>query len=80
MKSTRLSLPFPITELSAGGDGPARNSIEGTIFRGHFERGKPITQSVLAEIQRVVHFHELDVEAARAEGRELTYLCFGRAG
>lgn len=32
---------FAITELDPGGDGPARAAIEGTIFRGHFERGGP---------------------------------------
>ena len=36
---------FHITELDPGGDGPARSSIEGTIYRGHFERGgQPIAR------------------------------------
>ena len=73
--------PFPIDELAPGADGPARTSIEGTIFRGHFERGgEPIAEGVAAEVRRVVHFSELDVGARRAEDGELTYLCFGRPG
>lgn len=70
--------PFAIVELAAE---PARTSMEGTIFRGHFERGgQPIGDPVVADVQRVVHFRELDSDAARAEDRELAYLCFGRAG
>lgn len=73
--------PFPIAELAPRADGPARTSIEGTIFRGHFERrGKPIAEGVVTEVHRVVHFSELDIGAKRTEDRELTYLCFGRAG
>ncbi len=67
--------------LDDAGDGPGRTSIEGTIFRGHFERGgEPIAEGVFAEVHRVVHFSELDVGAKRSEDRELTYLCFGRPG
>jgi hypothetical protein len=73
--------PFPIVELDPDADGPGRTSIEGTIFRGHFERGgEPIAEDVVAEVHRVVHFSELDENAKRSEVRELTYLCFGRPG
>ena len=78
---TFVPQPFPIAELAPRADGPARTSIEGTIFRGHFERGgEPIAEGVVTEVHRVVHFSELDVGAKRTEDRELTYLCFGRAG
>ncbi len=78
---TFVPKPFPITELAPHADGPGRTSIEGTIFRGHFERGgEPIAEGVFAEVHRVVHFSELDVGAKRSEDRELTYLCFGRPG
>src|SRR6266508_1040805 len=73
--------PFPIAELAPRADGPARTSIKGTIFRGHFERGgEPIAEGVVAEVRGVVHFSELDVGAKRSEDRQLTYLCFGRPG
>jgi hypothetical protein len=72
---------FPITELDPRGGGPARSSIEGTIFRGHFERGgEEITGLVTAEVHNVVYFAELDMQARHSADRKLTYLCFGRAG
>jgi hypothetical protein len=72
--------PFPIVELDSRADGPARTSIDGTIFRGHFERGGvSIAEGVVAEVRRVVHFSELDIGATRPQDPELTYLCFGRA-
>lgn len=72
---TFVPQPFPIAELAPRADGPARTSIEGTIFRGHFERrGKPIAEGVVTEVHRVVHFSELDVGAKRTEDQELTYL------
>lgn len=72
---------FPITELDPSGDGPARSSIEGTIYSGHFERGgRPIARGTVAEVHNVVYFNELDVEADHTADRGLTYLCFGRAG
>ena len=71
---------FHITELDPGGDGPARSSVEGTIYRGHFERGgQPIARAV-AEVRRVVYFKELDVAAGHMADQKLTYICFGRAG
>jgi hypothetical protein len=72
---------FHITELDPGGDVPARSSVEGTIFRGHFERGgRPIADGAVAEVRNVVYFNELDVGTGRAADQELTYLCFGHAG
>jgi hypothetical protein len=72
---------FPITELDPSGDGPARTSIEGTIFHGHFERGgRPIARDVTAEVRDVVYFAELDMQAHHEADGTLTYLCFGRAG
>lgn len=74
--------PFPITELQGqGGEAPARTSIRGTIFRGHFERGgKPIATDVVATVRQVVYFVELDVTEKHGEDWELSYLCFGRPG
>ncbi|WP_164205420.1 hypothetical protein [[Micrococcus luteus] ATCC 49442] len=71
---------FHITELDPSGDGQARSSIAGTIYRGHFERGgHPIARGVDAAVRTVVYFKELDVAAAHSATQELTYLCFGRA-
>jgi hypothetical protein len=72
---------FHITELDPSGEGPARSSIEGTIYHGHFERGgQPIARGAVAEVHNVVYFNELDLEADHEMGEELRYLCFGRAG
>jgi hypothetical protein len=72
---------FPIAELDPAGDGPARDSMVGNLVRGHFQRGgTPIARDVVARVLDVVHFRELDVDARPDEGRELTYLCFGRGG
>lgn len=71
---------FPIAELDPDGEPPARTSIEGTVFRGHFERGgEAIAPGVVASVQNVTHFDELDVEAAHDNERRLAYLCFGTA-
>ena len=77
---TFVPVDFPITDLDPEGDGPVRTSIDGTIFRGHFERGGQELTPATAGISRVVRFAELDVQAAHATDRELTYLCFGQAG
>ena len=80
---TFVPLPFPITELSpeAGSQRAARTSFEGTMFRGHFEQGgEPISEGVMAQVERVAHFAVLDVDAERRQDQELTYLCFGDAG
>lgn len=74
-------LKFHLTELDPSGDGPARTSMEGTVYRGHFERGgQKLTGLVTAEVRNVVYFAELDVQAHHDADRALTYLCFGRAG
>ena len=70
---------FPITELDPA-DAGARTSFEGTIHRGHFERGGPTLTPAVATVREVVHFAELDVAAAHDTDQELTYLCFGRPG
>lgn len=74
--------PFPIIDLQGqGGKDPVRSSMQGTIFRGHFERGgKPIVEDVVAAVRNVVYFIELDVAAKRGEDWGLSYLCFGRPG
>jgi hypothetical protein len=78
---TFVPQPFPVAELSPESGRPSRTAIEGTIFRGHFERGgEPIAEDVVAKVERVVHFSELDVGAEHAESQELTYLCFGHPG
>jgi hypothetical protein len=72
---------FPIVELDPSGNGPVRTSIEGTVFHGHFERGgTPLAEGVTVEVRNVVYFAELDMQARHSADRELTYLCFGRAG
>lgn len=69
---------FHITELDPSGDGPARTSVEGVIYRGHFERGgQPIIPGAVANVRRVVYFRELDVQADHADDQDLIYLCFG---
>ncbi len=76
---TFLPVPFPITDLDPR-NGPRRSSLEGTIFRGHFERGGvPIVTGAVAEVLHVVHFSEL-VEREPAPDAELNYLCLGPAG
>ncbi len=81
--STRSFLsPFRLPSSPPMLDGPARTSIEGTIFRGHFERrGKRIAQGVVTEVHRVVYFVVRPTWArnARRTGKP-TDLCFGRAG
>lgn len=72
---------FPISELDDRSGTPARTSIVGTVFHGHFERGgTPIIRQVTAQIRNVVCFRELDTKATHDPDRDLSYLCFGRAG
>jgi len=72
---------FPISELDDRNGAPARTSIAGTVFHGHFERGgKPIIRDVTAQVRNVVYFSELDIQATHNSDRDLHYLCFGRAG
>ncbi|WP_345564136.1 hypothetical protein [Nonomuraea rosea] len=72
---------FDILELDPSGGGPARTSVAGTVFQGHFERGgTPIAEDVTARIERVSRFTRLDPGPRHDDDRALTYLCFGRAG
>jgi hypothetical protein len=74
-------LHFPIAELDPSADGPVRTSMVGAVVRGHFERGgSPIATGITVDVRRVVAFSELDMSAKRAQGQQLSYLCFGRAG
>jgi hypothetical protein len=72
---------FPIDELDTRHGGPLRTAVEGVLVRGHFERGgTPIATGVTAHIQQVVYFDELDLDAKATDGRDMRYLCYGRAG
>jgi len=72
---------FPIAELDPAGGGPARDSMVGNLVRGHFERGgTPIATESVARVLDVLHSVEVDIDARLDEGRELTYVCFGRGG
>jgi hypothetical protein len=72
-------VPFPIAELEPRDGVPARTSLEGTVVRGHFERGgTPIATGARMDIRTVVFFRQLDVEAAPEPGQALEYLYFGR--
>ena len=58
---------------------PPLKSFQGTVFRGHLERGgQPVRglQNVAVNIQKVVHFHKFDPTAQAP--RALEYLLFGR--
>src|SRR6266568_1030813 len=69
--------PFSIDELDPSGGGPARTSIAGTLFRGHFERGgEPIGTGVSVDIEQIVHFRRFSPEAGNARDH-LRYICFG---
>jgi hypothetical protein len=72
-------VPFPIAELEPRDGVAARTSFEGTLVRGHFERGgTPVAGGVRVDVRSVAWYRELDVDAKREPGRELSYLCFGR--
>ncbi|MEV7095483.1 hypothetical protein AB0M80_21825 [Amycolatopsis sp. NPDC051045] len=73
---------FPLADLNPHGSPAMRTSFEGTLARGHVERGgTPIARVITVDIRRVVLFRELDVDAKKPEpGQELRYLCFGRGG
>ncbi|MFC7534609.1 hypothetical protein [Actinoplanes sp. GCM10030250] len=73
--------PFPIDEIEPHDDAPARTVLDGTLVRGHFERGGvPIATAARAGIRRVVLHRRLDTEAEPGPGRPLRYLAFGRSG
>lgn len=67
--------PFVLPELDP--TNPQRTSFNGTIFRGHFERGgNPINEKVVATVARVVHFRKFDPQAAGLP--QLEYFIFGK--
>jgi hypothetical protein len=67
--------PFVLPELDPKNQ--QRSSFQGTIFRGHFERGgKSINENVVANVTRVIHFRKFDAQAARLP--ELEYFLFGK--
>lgn len=69
---------FDITELDPRHGPTGRTTIDGTVYRGHFERGgEPLTR-VTAVVRQVAYFDELDVRAEHDTDRELEYLCVGR--
>lgn len=69
--------PFSIDELDPSGGGPARTSIAGTLFRGHFERGgEPIGAGVSVDIEQIVHFRRFSPEDGNVRDH-LRYICFG---
>ncbi|MEU2395972.1 hypothetical protein [Streptomyces sp. NPDC007369] len=71
--------PFRITDLVAAAGPPALTSFNGTLYRGHFERGgTPILDPVRVEVRRVVHFRRLNEQDPRPPA--LTYLAFGKGG
>jgi hypothetical protein len=70
-------VPFPIAELEPHDGIPARTTLEGTLVRGHFERGgTPIATGVHVDVRSVVWFARLNGEPD--SDRALRYLCFGR--
>lgn len=73
-------VPFPIDELEPHDGVPARTVLDGTLVRGHFERGGVSIATGRVGIRRVVSFSRLDIEAEPEPGRPLGYLAFGRGG
>ncbi|WP_194818688.1 hypothetical protein [Nocardia sp. XZ_19_385] len=70
---------FAMSELDPRRERP-RETLRGTLFRGHVHRGgEAVVGDVAAEIRQVVYFEELGQGARRAHER-LTHLCFGRPG
>jgi hypothetical protein len=69
---------FALSELLPGSS-RQRQSFGATLFRGHFER--PGNEPILAgtvEIERIVRFERLDIDASTSE--RLEYLLFGGNG
>jgi len=72
-------VPFPIAELEPHDGVPARTALEGTLVRGHFERGgTPIAAGARVDIKNVAWFRQLEVDATQEPGQALEYLYFGR--
>ncbi|MEU6867514.1 hypothetical protein ABZ924_30465 [Streptomyces sp. NPDC046876] len=71
--------PFRISDLVTPAGQPALTSFDGTLYRGHFERGgTAIVDPVRVDVRRVVHFRHLDEQDPRPP--VLTYLAFGKGG
>ncbi|MEU8896170.1 hypothetical protein [Nocardia sp. NPDC048505] len=69
---------FAMTELDPRRE-RSRQTLRGTLFRGHVHRGgTELATGVVAEIRRVVYFDELGAGTRRGQER-LTHLCFGVA-
>lgn len=70
---------FSIDELDPADGSPARKSLRGALFRGHFERGgSKIADDVSFEVEQVVHFERFGADAANTVKGPLRYLCFGQ--
>ena len=71
---------FVLTRLVAPGPQPRPlNSFEGTVFRGHLEKGGESIiglEEIDVNIERVVYFREFDAKQKRAS--QLEYLLFGK--
>ena len=75
MFTVKPAKPFVLPQVSAP---PVLTSFQGTVFRGHLERGgKPVSglEKVGVNIQSVVHFHKFDPKVASP--KSLEYLLFG---
>jgi hypothetical protein len=67
--------PFVLPQITTP---PLLTSFQGTVFRGHLERGgKPVRglEKAAVTIRSVVHFHKFDPKAASPKALE--YLLFG---
>jgi hypothetical protein len=67
---------FVLPQLAAS---PPLTSFEGTVFRGHLERGgQPISglEDVTVKVEKVVHFQKFDPKAQAPD--ELEYFLLGR--
>jgi hypothetical protein len=73
--------PFPISALAPNDpDVAPLASFSGELFRGHFERGgTSLAKDVVATVEEVLYFRELDLGAKGSESEPLTYLCFGNS-
>ncbi|WP_327085296.1 hypothetical protein OIE66_23380 [Nonomuraea sp. NBC_01738] len=78
---TFLPDAFPIAGLDPAGGGPARDTLRGTLFRGHFERrGTRLAEDVEVRITNTPRFHEFPMSGSHAFDRTLTYQGFGHPG
>jgi hypothetical protein len=72
--------PFAIDELDPAAEGgPARTSVDGALYRGHFERGgSEIAADTSFVVEQVLHFRQFPPVADGGERGPLRYLCFGQ--